>query len=361
MSETTITPHSNVGDPALNLRFFKMMQGIRRCQEILKEEYHPADEMRCPMHFCIGQEATPTALSEILRPTDVLYSHHRNHGYYMSRKAPLADMMGEFYGKATGACSGFSGSQELSHAAYNFYSGAILSGAFGLAVGSAFAAKYSGTDNIAVGVLGDGGMEEGIVFESLNLAAVKKVPVLFICENNGYSIQSPLKERTGLKRVSDRVKAFGVGVSTLDGNDVYVLHEKINELTSRMRSDPAPYFLEVMTYRTCAHVGPEDDDHYGYRTQTEIDEWRARDPLLKVRKALHKDGLVEQEIEAITHSIDNKIWAAINAAKAAPFPKFEDAIDCNITDDYAPFINHLIEGPVGDFDPTQPETKPGPF
>jgi TPP-dependent pyruvate/acetoin dehydrogenase alpha subunit len=361
MGYTTIIPQTSIDDPALNLRLFKMMQVIRRSQEILQEEYHPADEMRCPMHFCIGQEAAPTALSELLRPSDVLYSHHRNHGYYLSRKAPLVDMMGEFYGKATGANSGYSGSQELSHPDYNFYSGAILSGAFVLAVGSAFAAKYSGTDDIAVGVLGDGGMEEGVVFESLNLAAVKKLPVLFLCENNGYSIQSPLKERTGLKQISDRVKAFGVETTKVDGNDVYALCEVLNELIPRMRNDPAPHFLEVMTYRTCAHVGPEDDDHYGYREQSEIDEWRARDPLLKVRKALQKDGVKKPEIEAITHDIDSQIWTAINAAKAAPFPKFEDALSCNISDEYASFINHLIEDKVGDFDPTQPETRPGPF
>ena len=325
------------------------------------EEYHPADEMRCPMHFCIGQEATPTALSELLQPDDFLYSHHRSHGYYMARKAPLVDMMAEFYGKETGASGGLAGSQELSHSDYKFYSGAILSGAFVLAVGSAFASAYDGNGTVAIGVLGDGGMEEGVVFESLNLAAVKNLPVLFICENNGYSIQSPIQERTQSVVISERVKAFGVQASSVDGNDVFKVHEKLSEIIASMRANPAPYFLEVMTYRTCAHVGPEDDSHYGYRTEAEIQEWRERDPLIPLISALKADGVEASALDEMTAEIDTEIWDAINAAKAAPFPDFDAALACNMDEDYSPVVRQLIDGPVGDFDPTQRETTPGPF
>lgn len=348
-------------DAEVRMRFFRMMQRIRRSQEILMEEYHPADEMRCPMHFCIGQEATPTALSELLRPTDILYSHHRSHGYYMARKAPLADMMAEFYGKESGASGGLAGSQELSHGDYKFYSGAILSGAFVLAVGSAFASAYNESDAIAIGVLGDGGMEEGVVFESLNLAAVKNLPVLFICENNGYSIQSPLKERSQAVIISERVKAFNVRASSVDGNNVFEVYEALSKIMTDMRSNSAPYFLEVMTYRTCAHVGPEDDNHYGYRPDAEVQEWRGRDPLIPLVAAIEADGVDAQALGDITMEIDAEIWAAINAAKEAPFPDFKAALACNLSDDYSPVVKQLIECPVGDFDPTQQETMPGPF
>jgi pyruvate dehydrogenase E1 component alpha subunit len=356
-----MTQRPSKNDAELRLRFFRMMQRIRRSQEILMEEYHPADEMRCPMHFCIGQEATPTALSELLRPTDIMYTHHRSHGYYMARNAPLADMMAEFYGKETGASGGLAGSQELSHSDYNFYSGAILSGAFVLAVGSAFALAYDESDAIAIGVLGDGGLEEGVVFESLNLAAVKNLPVLFICENNGYSIQSPLKMRTRAVVISERVKAFDVKASSVDGNNVFEVYEKLSKIISDIRTNPAPYFLEVMTYRTCAHVGPEDDDHYGYRPEAEVQEWRKRDPLIPLKKALKADGVGVQTLDEMTAEIDAEIWAAINTAKEAPFPDFKAALACNLSDDYSPVVTQLIEGTVGDFDPTQKEAMPGPF
>ncbi|MBT7770321.1 MAG: thiamine pyrophosphate-dependent dehydrogenase E1 component subunit alpha, partial [Rhodospirillales bacterium] len=351
----------SIRDKDLKLRFLRMMLRIRRSQEILMEEYHPADEMRCPMHFCIGQEATPTALSEVLKPSDFLYSHHRSHGYYMARKAPLADMVAEFYGKASGASGGLAGSQELSHGEFKFYSGAILSGAFVLAVGSAFAASYTGSDAIAIGVLGDGGMEEGVVFESLNLAAVKSLPILFICENNGFSVQTPLNVRSTAQVISERVQAFGVNASSIDGNDVFAIYEKLKEITAEMRTNPAPYFLEIETYRTCGHVGPEGDDHYDYRPQSEIEEWRQRDPLSLLRGTLSSDDIKEPDVKRMTEEVDTEIWAAIDAAKAAPFPEFETALASNMSDDYSPIVDKLIEGPVGNFDPTQLESRPGPF
>lgn len=340
---------------------FRMMSLIRRSQELLIEEYHPADEMRCPIHFCLGQEATPTALSTLVRREDVVFSHHRSHGYFLAKGAPISDMVAEFYGKAAGANGGMAGSQELSHQAWNFYSGTILSGAIAIAAGSAFAAKYCGTDAIAVGVVGDGGMEEGIVFETMNLAAVKRLPVLFICENNGYSIHSPLRERSLCSRLTERAKAFGVDSRTLDGNDAIELQSTLSDVIADVRAGRGPAFVEVMTYRICGHVGPEGDDHYNYRSETEHMKWAERDPLTLLRRTLERHGIEAAELDIIDADARHQVIDAIAAAKAAPFPDFERAIGFNVSSNYSPIVGAMVDGTGGEFDPTQNETKLEPY
>jgi TPP-dependent pyruvate/acetoin dehydrogenase alpha subunit len=174
-------------------------------------------------------------------------------------------------------------------------------------------------------------------------------------------VQTPLNVRSTAQVISERVQAFGVNASSINGNDVFAIYEKLKEITAEMRANPAPYFLEIETYRTCGHVGPEGDDHYDYRPQSEIDEWRQRDPLSLLRSAISLDDVNEQDAKRMTDEVDAEIWAAIDAAKAAPFPEFEAALACNISDDYSPVVDNLIEGPVGNFDPTQTEARPGPF
>lgn len=354
-------PNSLDNKTPLDLDLYRMMRLIRCTEEILMEEYHPADEMRCPIHFCVGQEAAAAALSLILRTDDVIFSHHRSHGYYLAKGAPLEDMVAEFYGRETGANGGLAGSQELSHPTYGFYSGTVLSGAFALAAGSAFAAQYRGSDAVAVGIIGDGGMEEGIVFETMNLAAVKKLPVLFLCENNGYSIHTPLAERWTSPHHVDQAKAFGVPAMLLDGNDARVLHEKLSGAVQDIRSGAGPVFAEVLTYRQCGHVGPEDDDHYGYRPQAELLEWMERDPVVLMRGELATAGGLADALDKIDHEVDAAVRAAVEAAKAAPFPDYGKAISANAPDHYAPVVTDFIEDPVADFDHTQQETRLEPY
>ena len=153
------------------LRLFRSMLRIRRVEEALIEEYHPGNQMRCPIHFCIGQEATPAALGLLLEPGDVISTHYRSHGYYLAKGAPLDAMVAEFYGKDTGSNRGLGGSMELAHHNSNIYSGAIVGGPAGLAVGSAFAQKYTNSKSITVAVFGDGAMDEGLVYEAINQGA----------------------------------------------------------------------------------------------------------------------------------------------------------------------------------------------
>src|SRR5437660_11772204 len=205
------------------LRLYRMMYLVRRIEEVLMAEYHPADEMRCPMHFCVGQEAMPAALARVIRPDDILMSHYRSHGYYLAKGAPLDAMVAEFYGKKTGANLGIAGSMELASHAHNFYSGAIVGGSLFMPFGGAFAQKYRGVGDISVSVIGDGVFDEGITYEIFNLAALYQLPFLIICENNKYAAHTSIERRQAVTELAERAQVFGLPVEKLDGNDAELL------------------------------------------------------------------------------------------------------------------------------------------
>jgi pyruvate dehydrogenase E1 component alpha subunit len=287
-------------------------------------------------------------------------SHHRSHGYYLAKGAPLDAMIAEFYGKITGSNGGLAGSQELSHDAHNFFSGTILSGMFAMATGAAFARKYNGTDAITVGVIGDGGMEEGIVFEALNLAAVFQLPVLFVCENNLYSAHTRIDVRSRSKSVSGRAGAFQVPTKTLDGNNAASLLDELTDIVAGIRAGKGPFCVEVETYRICGHVGPEDDDVLAYRTPQELASWKQRDPLAALRADMFAAGQDASELAAIQSAIDRRVRDAIAAAKKAAFPSFEKALRTNYSNEFSPLVTQLTRGAAG-FTGGQNETRLQPY
>lgn len=346
---------------ALHLDLYRMLVLIRRCQETIMNEYHPADEMRCPVHFCVGQEATPAALSLLMRPNDVVMSHHRSHGYYLAKGGSLDGLIAELYGKATGANGGLAGSQELSSHDVGFFSGTILSGMFAMATGAAFAQKYRASDGITVAVIGDGGMEEGIVFEALNLSAVFRLPILFVCENNIYSAHTRIDRRSLSETVSPRAAPFGVLTHILDGNDPILLARELAKILGHIRKNSAPAFVEVVTYRTCGHVGPENDDVLNYRPSEELLKWKERDPLAILRKTFLQSGIVGKDLEAIEKGINREILAAIKRAKEAPFPKIEDALRANWSNATAPVVGNISNSSDTSFRSGQAETRLAPY
>jgi len=195
-------------DTALGL--YRQMLRLRRTEEALLAEYHPAEEMRCPIHFCIGQEAIPAALSALVQPEDYMFSHHRSHGYYFAKHAPLRELFAEIYGRATGANAGKAGSQDISHSASHFYSGAILAGAVSIAVGAAFGLKFHKSNQIAISGFGEGATDEGAFWEAMNHAGKQKLPVLFVIENNRYATFSDQLKRQTTDNICERVRTFGV-------------------------------------------------------------------------------------------------------------------------------------------------------
>ena len=345
---------------SMRLRLYKMMYLIRQTELVLMDEYHPHDEMRCPMHFCVGQEAMPAALAQVLRPRDVLMSHYRSHGYYLAKGAPLDAMVAEFYGKATGANSGVAGSMELGSHEHNFFSGAIVGGSLFIPLGSAFAQKYRDVDEISVSVIGDGVFDEGISYEIFNLAALQRLPLLVICENNGYAAHTSVGARQVNPILSDHIRSFGIAVTKLDGNDSELLLENLDKIVREIRAGRGPHFLEIETYRQCGHVGPGDDSEIGYRSAEEVTRWMARDPVSAMRGLL--GGLVTgQELAAIEQDVQAQIRNAIEAAKRAPFGELSTVVKTNWSNQHSALVDRFSGKVFPVFEAGQAEARLGPF
>ena len=340
---------------------YRVMRYIRRIEERLMAEYNPADEMRCPMHFCVGQETTPAILSHLVRQHDVMMSHYRSHGYYLAKGGNLSEMVAEFYGKATGANRGLAGSMELGCFDQNFHSGAIVGGSMIIPLGAAFAQKYQGVDNISIAIMGDGSFDEGVTYESMNLAALYDLPLLIICENNKYAANTEISKRLGLPALSRKVEAMGISSVIVDGYNIEELFNVLRDAFEAIRAGKGPRFVEVMTYRFCAHVGPQPDDYLEYRSTSEIAEWEDKDPLLKLHDHLAADPIVANQLVEIDSRIEEEISTAIAAAKAAPFPSLEWALGVNSSGSYAPIVDQYVNEFTPKFQGGQAETKLQPF
>ena len=290
------------------------MSRIRTVEEALIAEYHPADQMRCPIHFCVGQEAAPAALGLCLKTDDAIFTHYRSHGYYLAKGGDLNGMVAEFYGKSTGINGGVAGSMELNDPSIHVHSGAIVGGLAGLAVGNAFAQKYKGTKDITVAVFGDGAMDEGATYEAINLAVLYQLPVLFICENNGFAAHTSIAKRTKAD-ILDRALSFGIDGVSCGDHDPMLLLDVISLAVKAIRKNGAPYFIEIGTERFCGHVGAGDDMEHCYRSQSSVDYSIEFDPLTRLR------GTIDPTL-VITGGLDQarEIHDAIDLAKAAPWP-----------------------------------------
>lgn len=346
------------------LRLYLQMLRLRRTEEALHAEYHPADEMRCPIHFCIGQESVPAALSLHVRPDDYLFSHHRSHGYYFAKGSPLRELFAEIYGKATGASGGKAGSQDISHSETNFYSGAILAGAVSIAVGAAFGFKHRQTRQVAISGFGEGCTDEGAFWEAMNYAGKQQLPVLFVCENNRYATFSDQLKRQANDNVSARVRPFGVRATTIFGNDVVLAHRTIGAEIERLRNGDGPALIEAYTYRWNSHVGPEDDSANAYRQAGEIEFWKNNCPISLLGEKLRTAGLFDDALSARYEAeVATEIAANFKFAKESPFPTDTHWRAMNY-EDATPLADKLL-GPTtagsGAFDQYQDEARLGPY
>lgn len=319
------------------------MLRLRRCEEALAEEYHPADEMRCPVHFCIGQEAAPAALSLLLKREDYLFSHHRSHGYYLAKGAPMPAMFAELYGKETGANGGRAGSQDISYPSVNFHSGAILAGATAIAVGAASAVQSRGESRVAVAGFGESATDEGIFWEAVSYAALRKLPIIFVCENNNYSVFSPQLKRQAADNISERVATFGLKSVPLFGNDVVLVYNTLKAAIEDGRAGRGPCLVEAYTCRWSGHYGPASDDLVGYRSEEELKAWKENCPIALLEEAMTAGGLLaEASRAALLKEIDAEIAEAFRFAKSSPFPKARDWLAMNYASS-SPVAEGLLE------------------
>jgi TPP-dependent pyruvate/acetoin dehydrogenase alpha subunit len=319
-------------DPAVIAKLHRFMVRLRRCEQALADEYHPADEMRCPVHFCIGQEAVPAALSELLFPDDYLFSHHRSHGYYLAKNAPMRAMFAELYGKETGANGGKAGSQDISYPKNNFFSGAILAGATAIAAGAAQGFQLRNEPRVAVAGFGESATDEGLFWETVNYAGLRKLPVVFVCENNNYSVFSPQHKRQAGASISERVATFGVNSVAVFGNDIVKVHAALARAITDARSGKGPWFIEAYTYRWSGHYGPESDDLVGYRSPEEVAAWKVNCPIDLLEEAMRARGILTESATASTlRDIDAEIADAFDFAKTSPFPRPGDWAPMNLS------------------------------
>ena len=314
-------------DKKKSLSIYNEMQFFRIVEETIASKYHE-NKMRCPVHLSIGQEAVSAAFSEIVSKNDFAMSSHRAHLHFLAKGGSLISMIAEIYGKRNGCSSGKGGSMHLIDLSVNFMgSTAIVGNTIPISAGLALASKIKKEKDITYIFFGDGAIEEGAFYETVNFAIVKKLPIIFICENNFYSVYTPLSARQPEKRkIYKMVEAMGIKTYNVDGNDPGKCYQAFLNSKKYVNLKNKPAFLEFKTYRHLEHCGPNNDDILNYRSIREIKEWKKKDPLQNFEKILIKKKILnKQKILLIKKKIVKEVAYAFNKAKKDKFPKQNEA------------------------------------
>lgn len=300
--------------------FYRSLYRIRRVEEEIVRVY-PSDKIKSPVHLSIGQEAVSVGVCEALRPADVAFGSYRSHAVYLAKGGDLKKMIAELYGKATGCAKGKGGSMHLVDVAAGVMgTSAVVGTTVANAVGYAYAVKLQKRDVVVASFFGDGALDEGVSHESLNFASLKKLPILFVCENNLYAIHTHQLRRQARADICERVASYGIPSERIEGNDVLRIHEHVGAAVETLRrGENGPFFFECMTYRWKEHVGPNDDYHLGYRTREEAAPWIESDQVTRLA------ALVEaSERERIEREVEAEIEEAFAFAERSPFPRPEE-------------------------------------
>lgn len=311
-------------------RLVRDMVRIRVVEEALADYYRDEQEIRTPVHFSIGQEATAVGVCAATTPEDWVYTSHRSHAPYLAKGGDLEALVAELYGKQDGCAHGRGGSMHLIDQRAGFAgSAAILGEMISVAVGTAWAFSLGGEARVALTYFGDGATEEGVFAESLNFAALHRLPVVFVCENNLYSNCSPLPARQPVgTSIQGRAEAAGVPSLRIDGNDVFAVHAAARRALLHAREGRGPFFLELATYRWREHVGPGWDHDYGYRSREEIGWWMDRCPILRATAALREEEPdIDTAVAEWRARFEAEIRATVARAKELPFPSVDGLLD----------------------------------
>ncbi len=295
--------------------YFRRMVLIRCFEEALSDLFS-RNLLGGTSHFCIGQEACAVGVVSALRETDWLVSNHRGHGHLLARGLDPSRVMGELMGKITGYCGGRGGSQHMCSMADHFLgTNGITGGGIPIGTGAALALRYRGSDDIVAVFFGDGASNQGTFHESLNMAALWKLPVLYVCENNGYGMSNPVCRAVAAGGILERAAAYGIPGRRADGMDLNAVLEHTAALAAAVRAGAGPALLELETYRFCGH---SKNDPRVYRSREEEADWQHRDCLERSAAHLRRLGLSEAAIEALRQEARQTIDAAVAAALAAP-------------------------------------------
>ena len=313
-------------DKQLCLKMYEQMLTIRGFEEkAIKLFEH--NIIRGNIHPCIGQEAVSVGVCSCLRREDFMVNTHRGHGNCIAKGGNLSLMMAELLGKSTGYCRGKGGSMHISDfEGGNLGANGIVGGGIPIAVGAGISIQNRGTDQVVACFFGDGAANQGTFHESLNLAAIWKLPVVFICENNQYALSTPIREAFSIANISDRSMAYGIPGMTVDGNDIFEVYTKTIEAVERARAGKGPTLLDCITYRFLGHFTGDPGKGVSYRSKEEMDQWLKKCPIKRFKEQLIRAKIMTEEMEkTIEAKVKGAIGEAVRFAKESPFPSPEEA------------------------------------
>jgi len=306
---------------------YKTMLMIRMFQHKIEEEY-PKDEIKTPVHLCVGQEAIPAGVCIHLKKDDYVFSNYRGHGHYLAKGGDMKALVCELYGRETGCCRGRGGSMHLIDVSAGLLgSSSIVAGGVPIATGTALGSLMQKNNHVSVVFFGDGAVDEGVLYESINFAVLKKLPVVYICENNFYAVCSAQKNRQPLDNIYKRFSGCGIPGYRADGNNVIEVYKTAKKAVNNARAKKGPSIIEFRTYRWRGHSGGESDVSLGYRTQKEMDCWQKRCPVDNFASfLLAKKIITDKEIESFKKIFNEEINNAFEFAKNSPLPQKKDIL-----------------------------------
>lgn len=320
-----ITKEVHKIDKKTCLSLLKTMLRIRMTEAKIAELY-PEQEIRCPTHLYMGQEAISSGVCQNLTTKDYCFSSYRSHGAYVAKGGSISKLFAELYGKRTGCSKGKGGSMHLVSKEVNFMgTSAMVAGVIPIAAGAGMAASMRGENRVSIVFFGDGACEQGVFFETLNLAALKKVPVIFVCENNFYATHTRQLTRQCLDNIYRRPGIYNIPAVRIDGNNVGQVYRQSKIFIENARKGKGPGLIECRTYRWLEHVGPYFDYELGYRSKKELDKWMNRCPIEIYEAVLIKSNITDLgTIDKMKACIKDEIEKGVVSAKTAPFPDYKE-------------------------------------
>ena len=309
------------------LQMYEDMLYIRSVEEKLIS-LHSEQLMKSPHHYYNGQEAVAVGLCSALTNDDHVYSTHRSHGHYLAKGGDLDAFIAEMYCRIDGCSKGKGGSMHLIDTSVGHMgSSAIVSGSIPIAAGAGWAFQLQNKKNVAVSFFGDGAADEGVLYESLNFVALKKLPVLYVCENNFFASFSKIEERQAVQNIAKRAEAFGVTAKRINGMDVLEVYTNAVEAVKRVRDGKGPTLFEAVTYRFKGHCGTENDIDPKLRTEEELDVWRKKCPIVSYKKWLMKNKILTEKIDKeICTRINEKIEKSVEFGRNSPLPPEDELL-----------------------------------
>lgn len=310
----------------LGLDLYRKLYLIRIAEEKI-QEYYPTDEIKTPTHLAIGEEAIAVGVIAALKENSQIFGTYRNHGIYLAKTGETDKFYAELFGKKTGLSKGKAGSMHLMNLKAGFMgTSAVVGSTIPVAVGAAFTHQYSKTDTVVAVFFGDGAIDEGVFWESMNFACLKKLRILFVCEDNMFAIHSPAYERHGYSSIKNIVSQFDCYAYDSETTDVEEIYRVVQKALTIQSTKPKPIFMHCKYYRYLEHVGIGYDFKAGYRTEEEYQKWLKVDPINLQRKRLLKAGFAEKDILKIEQQITQAIDHSIAKARRDPLPEVEELL-----------------------------------